>query len=207
MKTAAFLLQRTRQYNIGGAELITWQSFIDAFGNITVLDVAIFIAAIVFLILCYRKVKDYLIAKHDADKLRDEQLKEALTAVRKYPEYRKQSIQIQHELEDENCAVRKDIQEFKTEFGEAMSALAERVKKMEEDTKRRERNKIRDRLLQNYRYYTNTETNPKQSWSRMEADAFWELFKEYEENGGDGYMHSEVQPAMNKLTIVEHETK
>lgn len=196
MKTAAFLLQRTRQYNIGGAELITWQSFIDTFGNITVLDVAIFIAAIVFLILCYRKVKDYLIAKHDADKLRDEQLKEALTAVRKYPEYRKQSIQIQHELEDENCAVRKDIQ-----------ALTKRIEKMEEDTKRRERNKIRDRLLQNYRYYTNTETNPKQSWSRMEADAFWELFKEYEENGGDGYMHSEVQPAMNKLTIVEHETK
>jgi len=196
VKTAAFLLQRTRQYNIGGAELITWQSFIDAFGNITVLDVAIFIAAIVFLILCYRKVKDYLIAKHDADKLRDEQLQEALTAVRKYPEYRKQSIQIQHELEDENCAVRKDIQ-----------ALTKRIEKMEEDTKRRERNKIRDRLLQNYRYYTNTETNPTQSWSRMEADAFWELFKEYEENGGDGYMHSEVQPAMNKLTIIEHETK
>lgn len=196
MKTAAFLLQRTRQYNIGGAELITWQSFIDAFGNITVLDVAIFIAAIVFLILCYRKVKDYLIAKHDADKLRDEQLQEALTAVRKYPEYRKQSIQIQHELEDENCAVRKDIQ-----------ALTKRIEKMEEDTKRRERNKIRDRLLQNYRYYTNTETNPTQSWTRMEADAFWELFKEYEENGGDGYMHSEVQPAMNKLTIIEHETK
>lgn len=196
MKTAAFLLQRTRQYNIGGAELITWQSFIDTFGNITVLDVAIFIAAIVFLVLIYRKVKDYLIKKHDAEKLRDEQLQEALTAVRKYPEYRKQSIQIQHELEDENCAVRKDIQ-----------ALTKRIEKMEEDTKRRERNKIRDRLLQNYRYYTNTETNPTQSWSRMEADAFWELFKEYEENGGDGYMHSEVQPAMNKLTIVEHETK
>lgn len=196
MKTAAFLLQRTRQYNIGGAELITWQSFIDTFGNITVLDVAIFIAAVVFLVLCYRKVKDYLIAKHDADKLRDEQLQEALTAVRKYPEYRKQSIQIQHELEDENGAVRKDIQ-----------ALTKRIEKMEEDTKRRERNKIRDRLLQNYRYYTNTETNPTQSWSRMEADAFWELFKEYEENGGDGYMHSDVQPAMNKLTIVEHETK
>ena len=196
MKTAAFLLQRTRQYNIGGAELITWQSFIDTFGNITVLDVAIFIAAIVFLVLIYRKVKDYLIKKHDADKLRDEQLQEALTAVRKYPEYRKQSIQIQHELEDENCAVRKDIQ-----------ALTKRIEKMEEDTKRRERNKIRDRLLQNYRYYTNTETNPTQSWTRMEADAFWELFKEYEENGGDGYMHSEVQPAMNKLTIIEHETK
>lgn len=86
--------------------------------RITVLDVAVFIAAVVFLVLCYRKVKDYLIAKHDADKLRDEQLQEALTAVRKYPEYRKQSIQIQHELENENGAVRKDIQ-----------ALAKRIEK------------------------------------------------------------------------------
>ena len=112
----------------------------------------------VFLVLIYRKVRDYLIKKHDADKLRDEQLQEALTAVRKYPEYRKQSIQIQHELEDENCAVRKDIQ-----------ALTKRIEKMEEDTKRRERNKIRDRLLQNYRYYTNTETNPRnrgRGWKR-----------------------------------------
>ena len=37
----------------------------------------------------------------------------------------------------------------------------------------------------------------------MEAEAFWELFREYEEAGGDGYMHTEVQPAMERLLIVE----
>jgi hypothetical protein len=58
-------------------------------------------------------------------------------------------------------------------------------------------------LLQNYRYYTSTIQNPSQSWTRMESEAFWELFREYEETGGDGYMHTEVQPAMERLLIVE----
>ena len=38
----------------------------------------------------------------------------------------------------------------------------------------------------------------------MEAEAFWELFKDYEEDGGNGYIHSVVRPAMNLLRIVEH---
>ena len=37
----------------------------------------------------------------------------------------------------------------------------------------------------------------------MEAEAFWELFGEYEDRGGNSYMHSVVQPAMNKLTVLE----
>ena len=37
----------------------------------------------------------------------------------------------------------------------------------------------------------------------MEAEAFWELFKEYEESGGDGYMHSDVMPEMLKLTVID----
>lgn len=32
---------------------------------------------------------------------------------------------------------------------------------------------------------------------------FWELFKDYEDMKGDGYMHTEVQPAMNLLEIIE----
>ena len=37
----------------------------------------------------------------------------------------------------------------------------------------------------------------------MESEAFWELFREYENAGGNGYMHTEVQPAMELLTIVD----
>ena len=74
---------------------------------------------------------------------------------------------------------------------------------MEKSTQRRERNKLRDRLLQNFRYFTSKEKNSMQAWTRMEAEAFWELFKDYEDADGNGYVHSEVQPAMNLLELVE----
>lgn len=37
----------------------------------------------------------------------------------------------------------------------------------------------------------------------MEAEAFWGLFRDYEEAGGNGYMHSVVQPAMTELIVRE----
>ena len=39
----------------------------------------------------------------------------------------------------------------------------------------------------------------------MEAEAFWELFKEHEDAGGDGYIHTVVQPAMNLLKVIDIE--
>ena len=166
--------------------------FLKLFGNITILNVVEIVLAFVFLYVVYKRVKEHLIKTHEADRARDEQIKEALESVRKYPEYRQQSIEIQRKLEQENSALR-----------ESQAEIIERLVKIEEQNKRRERNKLRDRLLQNYRCYTNPEINPTLSWTRMEAEAFWELFRDYEEAGGDGYMHSEVQPAMERLKIIE----
>lgn len=162
------------------------------FGGITVLQVAELILACVFVVFVYKKIREYLIKKHEAEKLKDEQLKEALESVRKYPEYRQQSIQIQELLQGQ-------IQELR----EMQQKTTARLIQIEEKNQRRERNKLRDKLLQNYRYYTNKELNPSQSWTEMEAEAFWELFKDYEDAGGDGYMHTEVQPAMQRLLVVD----
>ena len=74
---------------------------------------------------------------------------------------------------------------------------------MEESQKKLERNKLRDRILQSYRYFTDKDRNPAQTWNRMEAEAFWELIGEYEKRDGDGYVHTVVIPAMNLLTVVE----
>lgn len=169
-----------------------FDEFTKLFGEISVLNVIELLLAGVFLYLIYKKVRDHLIKVHESEKKRDEQLHEALEAVRKYPEYRKQSVQIQRQLESEIQALRKSQEEN-----------MKRLVAMEELTKRRERNKLRDRLLQNYRFYTNPETNPNMSWTRMESEAFWELFRDYEEAGGNGYVHTEVLPAMEKLLIIE----
>ena len=168
-----------------------YDEFMAVFGDITILQVIQITLAGVFLYLFYRKVRDYLVGRYEADKARDEQLKEALEAISKYPEYRKQSIAIQEKLENEIQGLRK-----------AQEENTARLSKMEEDAKRRERNKLRDLLLQSYRHYTSLERNPTQTWTSMEAEAFWELFRDYEDAGGNGYVHTVVQPAMNLLKIV-----
>ena len=37
----------------------------------------------------------------------------------------------------------------------------------------------------------------------MEKDAYDKLFQDYENLGGDGYMHSAVAPEMNALEVVD----
>lgn len=166
--------------------------FLTIFGDVTVANIVTFVLACVFLYSIYNVVKKYFISKHEAQEQKDAELKEALEAARKYPEYRKQSIKIQESLEEQ-------IKELKI----AWQDDHERLVKVEEQERRRECNRLRDTLLQHYRYYTNKETNPSQSWTKMEAEAFWDLFSDYEDLGGDGYMHTEVQPAMNRLAVVE----
>ncbi|MBQ6833583.1 MAG: hypothetical protein IJO55_04110 [Lachnospiraceae bacterium] len=166
--------------------------FLEVFGGFTIAEAMKFLIAVAAVIYACKKFSDYLTKKHDAEMKKNEQLEEALSAVKKYPEYRQQSIAIQKQWEQENKDIRKTLEE-----------VIKRLDDMEEDTKRRERNKCRDRLLQSFRYYTNKEKNPMQAWTRMESEAFWEQFKDYENMDGNGYMHSDVQPAMNLLGVIE----
>lgn len=169
-----------------------YEQFIEVFGNITVLTVAEIIIGAAFLYMGYRKVVGYLIKNHEAQEERDAQLKEALEGVRKYPEYRQQSIDIQHALQAE-------IQELRKQQEENTKKLIE----MEERRQRQKRNELRDTLLRNFRYYTNKHTNPDQTWTRVESETFWELYKDYESEGGNGYMHTDVVPVMQLLTVVD----
>lgn len=178
--------------------------FLKFFGHITVLEVVEVVLAGVFLFLLYKKVHDYLIKKHECEKERDAKIDEALSATRKYPEYRQQSIGIQNSLEREIQELRisqeREIQELRA----SQQETTKRLIKMEENTQRRERNKARNRLIEAYRHYTNPATNPTLSWTKMEAEAFWESFRDYEQDGGDGYIHTDVEPAMHNLTVVDN---
>lgn len=184
--------------------------FVKTFGNITVLNVIEIILAGIFLFISYKKVKKYLIDRYEENRVRDEQLQEALAAIAKYPEYREQSLVIQQQLKNNISALKNSINDLKEKQEElkiSQQELQEHQLQMEELANKRERNKTRDRLLEIYRYYTSDKYNPKKEWSKMESEAFWELFGDYEEAGGDGYMHSEVQPAMNLLTVVDIEKR
>ena len=102
---------------------------------------------------------------------------------------------LEHEIQE--------LRNYQQTLGNTQLEIVTRLKQMEERMNLRDRNKLRDLLLQNYRYYTNPEKNPSGSWTRMEADAFWALFHDYEDAGGDGFMHTDVQPAMERLTVID----
>lgn len=173
--------------------------FLVAFGDITIAELTTFILAIFFLFAIYKEIKkfnDAKIAEHqrreEEERAQREKLESAYAVTQKYPIYHQESIDIRDGL-------KKEIQEIR----DYCSTLMKRFEEIEEQNKKRECSKLRDMLLQNYRYYTNECQNPSKSWTRMEAEAFWELFEEYESAGGNGYMHSVVQPEMERLDIIE----
>lgn len=179
--------------------MIGIDEFTKIFGNITVLNVIEIALAAAFIVWIYKKLKAHFTMLHEnetkrinEDKERDKKINTLLEEVGKYPQYRQQSINIQNKLENEMAALRNTI-----------TTTTNKLAQMEEDTKRRERNKARDRLIQNYRYYTSLENNPSQSWTEMESEAFWECFEDYEKDGGNGYLHTVVQPEMRKLKVIK----
>ena len=71
--------------------------FLDLFGNITVLNLVQFILAVVFIVIIFKKIKDYLddkqermIQEYEKNKERDRKLQIALDAIDQYPKYRQQ---------------------------------------------------------------------------------------------------------------------
>lgn len=173
--------------------------FLQVFGHVTVSQLVTWALVFVFLVLLYKQIKKFV--DHEVEKQRKleeekkadkAKLESAYNMTQKYPEYHQESIDIRNSLEQE-------IQEIRDRF----AMIIDRLDEIEEQNKKRECSKLRDMLLQNYRYYTSEQQNPSQSWTRMEAEAFWELFREYEAAGGNGYMHTDVQPAMERLLIVE----
>lgn len=93
------------------------------------------------------------------------------------------------------------VKEVKS-LSENQSSLSNQIIKFEKEINSQNLNKLRDRLLQIYRYYANEEKNPNLAWTEMEKDAYDRLFQDYENLGGDGYMHTVVEPEMNSLEVI-----
>lgn len=167
------------------------ESFLQAFGDVTIEWVALTVAAIVFLVKVYKKIETYFSEKAITEKEKDTQIQEVIDQAKQYPNWHQQSVEIQKKFTDAIDGLR-----------ESQKETIDRIRSLEEEMQRREMNKLRDRILQSHRYYTSVEKNPLKAWSEMEQEAFWKIFKDYEELGGNGYVHSEVQPAMNALEMI-----
>ena len=183
-----------------------FEQFLENFGQITLAKAIGFALAIIFCIKVYQQVKNFLnkkkkmlIQQHELEQQKEEQLHDVLEQVNQYPAYREQSRKIQKEFRDEIDGLKKE-QEVLTKI---QQEICDSLNETKEKNERRERNKLRNLLLQSYRYYTDKEKNPEQVWTKIDAETFWELFSDYEDMGGDGYIHTVVQPAMNLLTVID----
>ena len=105
--------------------------------------------------------------------------------------YREQSLEKQESIE-----------KHFSEIDSKIDNLIQMVNAQHEETREIKRNELREKLLNMYRFYTSIEQNPKQEWNEMEAEVFWDLFKDYEKLGGNGFMHNTVKPAMKALKVV-----
>ena len=166
--------------------------FINLFGHITVSNIIYFILACGFVYKVYTTIRDFFANKAEDDIRHKQEILDMIDAVKELTKDKTKMLETQ-----------KAMQTQLVQLYSAQQANSERLTQLETNINNRERNKLRDRILQSYRYYTNKEANPSQTWTRMEAEAFWELFKDYEDAGGNGYIHTVVQPAMECLTIVE----
>ena len=129
---------------------------------------------------------------------RDAKIEKLETAVAALPGYRAQSLQIQAQLQNTDKEILNMCNVIKDGIKENQNVLNYRIDRLE----KREKNTYRAKILDEYRLFTDERKNPMHAWSEMEHHAFFELVKDYEDLGGNDYVHSTVIPAMNELEVV-----
>ena len=170
----------------------------NVFGTLTIAFVIEIIVAVVGIIIAYKKLKDKIIGSYEERKQQKDDIQEALTGVRAMPTYRQQSLQIQKALKDADDKILETCQKIQDGVNENQRILNERLDKLED----RERNDLREKILNMHRLFTNKKRNPMQAWSEMERDSFNELIKDYESLNGNGHIHTVVIPEMNALRVI-----
>lgn len=160
-------------------------------GNWTVANLAVGIAAVLFLFkICVHTIH-VITDWHDRFQKRDEELKSVIAHIDNCPEWRNKTFEAINDLHKSISVLAQRIEENSAELA-----------KIKADNIQKERNELRDRLLVSYRYFTSMEKNPMQAWSEMEADAFWDTYQDYVDRGGNSHIKGVVKPAMRELTVV-----
>lgn len=129
---------------------------------------------------------------------RDNKIAALQAAVDALPGYRAQSMQIQAQLQNTDREILEACMAIKEGVLENRQVLDERLDRLE----RREKNSLRQKILQEHRIFTDEHMNPMCAWTEMEHHSFFKLVEDYEDLGGNDYVHSEVLPAMNRLRVI-----
>lgn len=114
------------------------------------------------------------------------------------PKYRQQTRDVEEELKQTDQKILQLCQKIQEGVDRNQELLNTRLDRLE----KRERNALRSKILNEYRLFGDSNKNPLKAWSEMEHHSFFELVSDYEELGGNDYVHSVVLPAMNELHVI-----
>lgn len=81
-----------------------------------------------------------------------------------------------------------------------VNEIAETLSKMQKADNVTEMKKLKEKLVAYYNKYKNSD-----GWTLMDKEVFWDLFEDYEKRGGDGFIHSKVEPVMRELKVIDKE--
>ena len=129
----------------------------------------------------------------------EQTIKKQQEVINKLPEYREQSLEIQEKLKKADVDILAVCNKIKDEVIENRNEVVSKLERLET----RERNTLRSKIIDEYRLYTNERKNPMLAWTEMEHHSFFQLVEDYENLGGNDYVHNTVLPAMHELEVVQ----
>ena len=106
--------------------------------------------------------------------------------------------------EEHNKSVRESIKHDQmikdniSNLTDTVNGIANTLNDMQQRENETKRKELKDSLIRYYNKYKDIG-----EWTKLESDAFWDLFDDYEDRGGDGYIHSVVEPVMRSLKEVD----
>ena len=81
-----------------------------------------------------------------------------------------------------------------TKISKCVNDISESLSEMRKEIDETEMAKLKDSIVTYYKKYKELG-----EWTELESEAFWDLFKRYEAHGGNGYVHSVIEPVMREL--------
>ena len=102
--------------------------------------------------------------------------------------------------EDTQQSIKHDkiIKEELSMLTNTVNSIATNLEDMERKNNETKVKELKDTLINYYNKYRVVG-----EWSELEKEAFWELFEDYEARGGNGFIHSIVEPVMRELKVVD----
>lgn len=102
--------------------------------------------------------------------------------------------------EDVEQSIRHDelIKDDLSKLSETVDNIALTLNDMKEKDNITEVKKLKEKLVAYYNKYKDSD-----GWTKVEKEVFWDLFDDYESRGGDGFIHSIVEPVMRGLKEID----